>query len=304
MKLEQLYYLTEAIKYESISIAARKNYISQSTFSSSITRLEKELNTSLLKRTHQGIKPTKTGLEVAEKSMKIFSIMDEIRLCAGDSRDKLLLNVATMPSLVDTVLADMILSIEKDQVPLKVNVITGDQESIVQSVQLGQSDLGIIFTDEPIKSPKITYHKLFQDSFCLFVGKDSPLYQKESVTMEEALVCPHIAYNTEYRQAEDVLTQLVYRYGKPEVAFRVDNTESMRRLISKSEYVAFFPHFTIQHDAYIESGKVKALPISNANLNIYIGYIESDNFKDSQGNELFFSLLKKVIEENDLYHTS
>ena len=33
MKLEQLYYLMEAIKFGSISIAARENYVPQSTVS-------------------------------------------------------------------------------------------------------------------------------------------------------------------------------------------------------------------------------------------------------------------------------
>lgn len=55
--------------------------------------------------------------------------------------------------------------------------------------------------------------------------------------------CPHIAYKTEYEKEDDILTRMISQYGKPEIALRVDNTESMRRLISKSPYVAFFPTF-------------------------------------------------------------
>ena len=48
MKLEQLHYLSEAVKYKSISVAAEENFISQPSFSASITKLEKELGVTLL----------------------------------------------------------------------------------------------------------------------------------------------------------------------------------------------------------------------------------------------------------------
>ena len=302
MKLEQLYYLTEAIKFGSISIAARENYISQSTFSSAITRLEKELNTSLLKRTHKGIQATKTGLMIAEKSKQIFSLMDEIHLCANESSNKFLLNISAMPSLVDTVLADIIFDIEENHIPLQVNIATSEQSTIIQDVQLGHSDLGIVFNNTPFQYPNLTYYELFMDSYYLFVGEKSPFYHYDSITIAEALSCPHIAYKTEYEKEDDILTRMISQHGKPEIALRVDNTESMRRLISKSPYVAFFPHFTIYHGAYIESERIRALPIHDVDLTIYIGYIESNSFKDLQGNHLFLQLLKKVLQENDYSH--
>lgn len=92
---------------------------------------------------------------------------------------------------------------------------------------------------------------------------------------------------------------MISPYGKPDIALRVDNTESMRRIIAKSQYVAFFPHFTTYHDAYIESGKIKALPVHDADLRLYIGYIESRNFRDLQGNQIFLKLLQKIVQENN-----
>lgn len=298
MKLEQLYYLTEAIKFQSISIAARENYVPQSTFSSAITRLEKELGVSLLKRTNKGISPTDTGLLIADKSKQIFSLLDEIRLSASQAENRISLTIAAMPSLVDTVLADVILEVEQKGHPLKINVITDEPNGVLQNVQLGFSDLGIIFDNQPLQHPDLTYYPLFTNSYCLFVGQKSPFYGKTSLSMTEALSCPHIAYKTEYEKEENLLTRMVTPYGKPEIALRVDNTESMRRIIAKGQYVAFFPHFTTYHDVYVESGKIQALPIEDADLKIYIGYIESNHFKDLQGNHLFLKLLKKIVQTN------
>lgn len=298
LKLEQLYYLTEAIKFRSISTAARENYVPQSTFSTSITQLEKELGVSLLKRTNKGISPTVTGLEIAEKSKQIFSLLDEIRLLASKTESRFFLNIAAMPALVDTVLADIIFEIEQFSHPLSINIITEEPNTILQNVQLGLADLGIIFGNEPFHYPDLTCYELFRDYYCLFVGEKSPYYERSSIPIKEALACQHIAYKTEYEKESNLLTRMIRPYGKPEIALRVDNTESMRRIIAKGQYVAFFPHFTTCHDAYIESKKIRALPISDADLKIYIGYIESNHFKDLQGNYLFLKLLRKIIQMN------
>ena len=78
MKLEQLHYLSEAVKYKSISVAAEENFISQPSFSASITKLEKELGVTLLRRTSRGVSPTEAGLVVLEKTEIIFDTIEEM----------------------------------------------------------------------------------------------------------------------------------------------------------------------------------------------------------------------------------
>lgn len=54
MKIEQLHYFREAAKWQSLSVAAEKNYVSQPAFSAAISKLEKELNVTLLQRNRRG----------------------------------------------------------------------------------------------------------------------------------------------------------------------------------------------------------------------------------------------------------
>ncbi|MGN0970111.1 MAG: LysR family transcriptional regulator, partial [Evtepia sp.] len=78
MKLEQLYYFQEAVKYRSISVAAKQNYISQSSFSGAISRLEQELGAPLLTRTNTGVEPTELGRMALEKAEAIFQAQSEL----------------------------------------------------------------------------------------------------------------------------------------------------------------------------------------------------------------------------------
>lgn len=67
MKFEQLRYFQEACKYESISVTAEHNYISQPSFSAAITKLEKELSVTFLNRNSRGVTPTTVGKAILEK---------------------------------------------------------------------------------------------------------------------------------------------------------------------------------------------------------------------------------------------
>ncbi len=67
MKLEQLQFFAQAVKYRSISVAAEKSHISQPAFSGQISKLEKELNIKLLNRTTKGVTPTAAGVEILAK---------------------------------------------------------------------------------------------------------------------------------------------------------------------------------------------------------------------------------------------
>lgn len=300
MKLEQLYYLSEAIKFKSISIAARENFVPQSTVSSSISRLEKELETSLLNRSNKGITPTKSGQHVAEKSRQIFSLLNDIQASATLGHSKFISNISAMPSIVDTILADAVLKIEQDNQPMLLNVSTDEPSVILQNVQLGHSNLGIICSHQPISHPGLNCYPLFEDSYCLFVGQASSYFTHDSITIHEALSLRHIAYKSEYEKETNLLTRMTKAYCQPKIALRVDNTESMRRIISKSSYVAFFPRFTIYQDAYIDCNKIRALPLSDVTLKIYVSCIESPSFKDLQGNQLLLHILHQIIEQHGI----
>lgn len=298
MKLDQLYYLMEAVKFKSISIAARENFVPQSTVSTSISKLEKELEISLLKRSNKGISPTEEGQQIIEKSQQIFSLLNEIKAFSHKKAFKYFINIASMPSIVDTLLADVIIEVDQKSYPLSLNILTDEPHMIIKKVQLGSVHLGIILDDTPVHYTGLNSYPLFEDSYCLLVGKQSPFFERNTICISEALSIDHIAYKTEYEKETNILSRMIAPYGKPNIAVRVDNTETMRRILAKSPFGAFFPTFTIHQDAYIDSGKLRAIPISDASLKIYASCIESPNFKNLQGNQVILKVIHDVIQSN------
>ena len=63
MRMEYLRYLLEIERHHSISAAAQYLYLSQTTLSATVRRIEEELGFSIFSRTHSGVQATAEGEE-------------------------------------------------------------------------------------------------------------------------------------------------------------------------------------------------------------------------------------------------
>ena len=170
MNLNQLKYFSEAVKYRSISTAARENFVTQSTFSTAITNLEDELSVKLLNRGVQGVTPTCVGEQVFYKVHDLLMLLEDIRILTSQSSKAVSLRIASLPSLIDTLLADTILYLEAKNHDLMLDIISDDSEGVQAKIQGGHSDIGVIFTDGFPIFPGLAYEPLFASRYVLFVG--------------------------------------------------------------------------------------------------------------------------------------
>lgn len=278
MKLTQLQYFIEAAKYNSISVAAEKNYISQSALSSSITNLEKELNILLLERNCKGVQPTHVGDQVIEKASAILSLIDEIRALSPDYQSEMI-HISAIPCICDFLIPECLMKLTKNKVPLKLSVHTDESAEIIRNVASGFSSLGLIINEDTVDLGTLEYHPLFTDRYVLYVGQLSPLYNKQSVTLQEALVEPYIAYREEFQTQNTGLSSLFNSIQKPNIAFRTDELSNIRRMIQCSDYVAFFPEKMSQKDIYLHNKSMHAIPISDFDTHISVGYVINPKYR-------------------------
>ena len=73
MHVEYLQYLIEVSNCRSISAAAKKLFLSQTTLSAIIASLEKDLNITFFNRTHKGITLTQEGKQALEIIQEILA---------------------------------------------------------------------------------------------------------------------------------------------------------------------------------------------------------------------------------------
>ncbi len=299
MKLEQLIYLNEAVKYKSISIAAEKNFISQPSLSGAINKLEKELGVELLRRTSKGVSPTEVGQTILEKATMIFELMQEIETIANQHGQKGTVNISSIPCICDRIIPKTKLKELSQDVLLSIT--TGESSQVAHNVSSGISSLGILIYHEGLAdSMDLVYTPLFRDEYVLYVGPFSPYWDADSITLDEMLKQPYIAYREEFIRNNGGLTNLLGKNSRPNVVFRTDDNESLKRMIAQDDYVAFFPKFMSRDDFYLQSGLIRAIPISDAVVSVEVGFVESTKYRLNQIDRIFLNFLKKTIE-NDAF---
>lgn len=266
MRLEQLYHIIDVSQSKSISLAAERSFISQPAISASISKLEVELGVTLFNRTSQGVTPTELGEQVIETAMEIIDKLDEIKAITKTAAIALHgnINIAAVPSMCNTMMLNAITTFKYKHPKVHVMLKVGESNNILHDVQSGKVDFSIILkTDELLKDKNIYFKELFTDELVLLVGKSSPLADKKSVTMEEALQQPLVLYNTEYI-TNCGLSELLSKYGPLEIAYRFDDFKIIEQVISSSTCVSFVPKF--MSDYYLEQHSLIPIPINTVQL--------------------------------------
>jgi DNA-binding transcriptional LysR family regulator len=297
MKIEQLFYFQQAVKYRSISVAAKQNYISQSSLSTSISRLEKELGATLLKRTSSGVEPTEFGELVLEKSEVIFTAQKEIMEASHDIQYTGTVSITCIPGAYSRVLAQTVQLLHEIKPGITLSVITAESREIARSISSGSCEFGIlIYGDFLNEFHDLDYIPLFQDRYQLYVGKNSPFWERDSVTIAEILTQPYISYREEFRINNGGLSDMLLREEQPSIALRTDDLDLIRRMISLTDHVAFFPQFMEADDVYLRQGLIRAIPVAERDLSFEVGYLKSRKYRLSRLDKIVIDVLEYTVQ--------
>lgn len=300
LKFEQLYYFKEAVKYNSISIAAEKNFMSQSSVSYSISNLEKELGIDLLRRTNTGVTPTSIGEMVLQKTEDIFKSLDDISEIVKEQRITGEVNITCIPCICDWIIPQTLHYLNNKSADILLSITTSESRLVTQKVSSGISGFGILIHYDGLeKNTDLRYTTLFQDEYLLYVGKNSPYWDKESISYKEFMKQPYIAYQEEFKKYNGGLTDILGENKFPNIIFRTDNLDSIKSMITQNNYVAFFPKHMSGNDFYVESGWIRRIPISDKDLTFEVGYIESLKYRAKKIDMIVLGVIKEMVAKLD-----
>lgn len=297
MKLEQLQFFAQAVKYRSISVAAEKSHISQPAFSGQISKLEKELNIKLLNRTTKGVTPTAAGVEILAKIDTVLDNINEINNIAYNYNSRGgVVKLATIPCMCDKIIPIVAKTMRENHPSSHLAITCQESSEVYHSVLSGTAALGILFNSVELTSLEIIYTPLFEDEYVLYVGPKSPYWDAESITIKEAMAQPYIAYRNEFIKDYGGVSA-VFKDMMPNIALRTDELESVKKIISEDNYVAFYHRIMTREDVYLKYNLLRAIPISDYDTRTQVGYIESKKYKPSALDKVFIKVLKQIVSE-------
>lgn len=189
-EVDALELLSAAVRYGSISAAARECGVSQQSASTRLRSIERQLGMELFLRTPRGVVPTSEGETVASWAADVLAGAERFRAGVETLRDERRreLTVAASQTVAAHMVPAWLVVLRERQVragrmPTAVRMLTGNSIEVADLVRGGAADLGFIeSTTVPVDlSPSL----VGMDALALVVAPGHPWTRRDAVSLGE-----------------------------------------------------------------------------------------------------------------------
>ena len=306
MRLEQLTYMIEIAKTHSFSLAAENLFISQSTLSESIKKLESELSVALFTRSKGGVYLTQVGQEILDIAVQMTRLSDQIKTIARQANQQSAaelcgqLDISVSIGIIQEYLDRTLPLFQKQYPQITLNIIERGFYTLLSLIQNGQVDLGVTVTDQSdywLNNSALRYKCLGVEDFYALVAADSPLAQRNSLSISELLNYPIATLG--YNDGSDLahtppLNDMLEETGHFHVVFTTNNAQLLLSYLLQNKTVVGFPLSQLTLATLPQAPQLTAVKITDAfKAKIYYLY-RADNPKVPLI-EAFLEVLQKTI---------
>lgn len=243
MNLEQLIYFEAVCRQGAISKAANALFVSQSTVSTAIAHLEKELSLTLFKRSKNGVTLTEQGEAALGYIERALAELDGLRQYALGAQETMesTIRLAVAPSFSQCVLTGVLGRLLVSAPEIHLHIQEKLHRPIIEDVYEGRIDLGIVgyFEEEASAMAElcqkyaIALHPLYISPNAFYCRAGHPLTEqplsREALLAYPFIVCRHM------HQA------VAKAYDLQQVLREVDNYEQIKHIIQHNDFIALLP---------------------------------------------------------------
>ena len=193
MELQQLRYLVALSSTLNFSKAAESLYISQPTLSQQIRKLEEELGVRLVERSTRNVEMTPIGQQCVHLAMQAVEAADAISEIAQEEnrRSKSRLNIGVLAVYPQLNMSSIIAEFQTLHLNSTIQMHFDWSLALLDRLRRRKCDIIISNLDQDtltsVEAEEFDIQVFLYDRLFLIVGPKSPLYERSSVTLEEAL---------------------------------------------------------------------------------------------------------------------
>jgi LysR family hydrogen peroxide-inducible transcriptional activator len=165
--LKHLNYLLALDKYQHFNKAAQACFVSQSTLSSAILKLEEQLSCQLLERDHKSFVFTSHGKQVVLLAKQLLLSANEFVTFAKqqDGQNSGSIRIGCIPTIAPFLLTDLVQECQKKLPRLEVYLCEDTTENLMQQLEQGEIDCAILAF--PLPKHNFVFKVLGKDKFCI-----------------------------------------------------------------------------------------------------------------------------------------
>lgn len=252
---KNLQYLVALKKTNHFSNAAKECYVSASTFSAGIAKLENELQVKLVERDNKNVRFTSAGNRIAKQAI---SVLSELNVLVSSSKLDFFeseITIGIIPTISTYILPNFLSSLSGQYPKLKVSFREDTSENLLKQLDSASIDFAIFAF--PYELPNyIESFQVFSDPIYLIQHKNrnSKNYENESVLMLEQGHClrSHILQNNE------ILNQHISNFSCTSISTLVAMVDSNIGVSFLPKMAIDFGILTHYPNINLEKGSTKA----------------------------------------------
>ena len=203
MELRVLQYFLAVTREQSISGAAASLYLSQPTLSRQLKELEEELGKQLIIRGNRRVTLTEEGMILRKRAEEILELVPKAEEEISRAEETVAGEITVGAGETDGMrfLVKAMHSLQQEYPLVHFHVFSGDKATIIEQLDRGLIDFGLVFgaVDEA-RYEEITIP--YQDTWGVFMRRDSPLAEKATITAEDLMDKPLIFSRQAFRNQE------------------------------------------------------------------------------------------------------
>ena len=262
MTQTQMEYFIKTCELGNIAQAADVLFVSRSAVSRAISDLEREFQADLLVRSKNGVVPTNAGRIVLDMAKNVINSYQGVICRIRELRDWSLfyqIRVGITPTNGLQIYQNYLRQYILDNPGMKLVLTEECASKCLDMLSLGQVD--VTFVPSSIISDTAQYgffeaFPLHRNRIVLWVRKDSPLAEKESLEIHDILDCP-LGYLNAPMPLEESLESCFGAYNKkPRVTIRTTSVSLLRQMVLDGQTCALIPD-----DMFEPSPELAAVPM-------------------------------------------
>jgi len=289
--LKHLNYLVALDKFQHFNKAADACFVSQSTLSSAIVKLEEQLSCQLLERDHKRFIFTHHGKQVVELARQLLLNANEFTTYAQQQscRNGGSINIGCIPTIAPFLLTDLVKVCQKELPNLELYLREDTTENLLIQLEQGEIDCAILAF--PI--PKNNFHSrgLGQDDF--YIAGDKTLVNRFKDSLDYQCLPEKSVFllNNEHCLTEHAVSACKLADASLINSFSASSLATLVQMTAFHRGITFLPEMAVNKGV----GKLEGLLIEPMKGEVYreIGMVWR---KTSMREDVFMSLADVISQ--------
>ena len=245
MKLTQLRTFCSVVDMGSFRSAARALDVAQSTLTESIQSLERELGTTLLVRSNQGISLTLAGKVFLTRARSIIldceRAVQDVRQSQGAPEGQIALGITAEP--LAACLMPVFNSFTRRFPNVRLHVASGQTKRLIEMIRAGRLDFVMCPLSTDVCDIDLQIERLYRSQASVIARKGHPLADARSV--RDLADCQWISVRPAGMagSAENQLTDLFRDQGlpPPKIVITTESLLEILHIIAETDYLTMEP---------------------------------------------------------------